>query len=145
MPMRLIGTERVGHHGLSLLPTFPRTRGTPRLWPYLSSFADTTRSVAEFRVVSHGGPGFTAHSRQSALWSKNPSLESARPTARDSMATSAVQWNQTFATNLIDMQGNLTLLDDVRKSPASIRNSGFEMHPHNASEVPGPECERKCS
>ena len=30
MPMRLSGTERVGQHGLSLPPSFPRTGGTPR-------------------------------------------------------------------------------------------------------------------
>ena len=44
----------------------------------------------------------------------------------------------------VTCRGNLTLSKMmVRKSPASIRNSGFEGHPHNTSEAPGPECERK--
>ena len=74
--------------------------------------------VAEFCVVSNGGPGFTAHSRQSALWSKSPSLESARPTARGSVATSVVQRNPTFATNLSDLQGQSdSLQDDGSEEP----------------------------
>ena len=31
----------------------------------------------------------------------------------------------------------------VRNSPASIRNSNFEGHPHNTSQAPGPECDRR--
>ena len=57
--------------------------------------------VAEFRVVPHRGTGFTAHSRQSALWSKNPRLESARSTARGSVATSAVKWNPSGSSKVL--------------------------------------------
>ena len=85
--------------------------------------------VAEFRVVSHGGPGLHSGARarvlpdrHAALW--RPLLSSGTPHSQRTSVT---------------CRGNLTLSKMmVRKSSASIRNSGFEGHPHNTSK-----CERK--